>query len=61
MFGVLCIMVNEKMLLSIDIDKITGEDRLMLRFDPDSYATTLSKYGAREMNFTGKPVKVCLY
>ena len=50
MFGGLCIMVNEKMLLGVDIDKQSGKDRLMLRLDPEQHAQTLQKQGAREMN-----------
>ena len=61
MFGGLCIMVDDKMLLGLDIDKSTNEDRLMLRLDPEQHAQILTKHGAREMDFTGKPMKGFVY
>jgi len=61
MFGGLCIMVDDKMLLGIDIDKKTGENRLMLRLDPETHEQVLQKQGAREMDFTGKPMKGFVY
>lgn len=57
MFGGLVFMVDEKMCFGLDIDKETQEDRLMLRLDPASHADMLARTGAREMDFTGKPMK----
>ena len=51
MMGGLCFMVNDKMCAGI-----TGE-RLMARIDPASYAEALRRTGAREMDFTGRPMK----
>ncbi len=50
-------MVNDKMCIGIDIDKKTGEDRLMARLGPDAYEASLKEKGCRKMDFTGKPMK----
>lgn len=57
MFRGLIYMINEKMCFGLDTDKGTGEARLMLRIDPNDYEAMLSRYGAREMDFTGTPMK----
>ncbi len=57
MFGGLVYIVNEKMCFGLDTDKGSGEARLMLRIDPKDYDDMLQKYGAREMDFTGTPMK----
>jgi len=56
MFGGLVFMIDEKMCLGLDIDKGNQEDRLMLRLDPEIYTQMLARKGAREMDFTGKPM-----
>ncbi|MCB1907403.1 MAG: TfoX/Sxy family protein [Rhodocyclaceae bacterium] len=55
MMGGLCFMVDDKMCLGI-----TG-DRLMARTDPEDYARLLTLPGAREMDFTGRPMKGFLF
>ncbi len=57
MMGGLVFMVNDKMCIGIDIDKKTGEDRLMARLGPDAYEAYLKEKGCRKMDFTGKPMK----
>lgn len=51
MFGGLCFMVNEKMALGVE------KDRLMVRLDPTIYETVMEKEGCRPMDFTGKVMK----
>jgi TfoX/Sxy family transcriptional regulator of competence genes len=55
MFGGLCFMLNGHMCCGIE------KDRLMLRVQPDRYETLLTKPHAREMDFTGKPLKGFLF
>ena len=55
MFGGLCYMVDEKMCVGI----ISNE--LMARINPDIYEKALKKKGAREMDFTGRPMKGYIY
>ena len=51
MMGGLCFMVNDKMCAGI-----IGET-LMARIDPQIYEQVLKRIGAREMDFTGRPMK----
>ena len=51
MFGGLCFMVNDKMCLGVE------QDRLMVRLDPDRYEEVMKKEGCRPMDFTGKVMK----
>lgn len=51
MMGGLCFMVNDKMCMGVE------KDKLMARIDPESYEKALKKNGAHEMDFTGKPMK----
>ena len=51
MFGGLCLMVDGNMCVGI-----VG-DELMVRVGPDGYADALAQPHAREMDFTGKPMK----
>jgi len=51
MMGGLCFMVNGKMCVGV-----TAE-RLMARVDPAIYDRSLARPGAREMDFTGRPMK----
>lgn len=55
MFGGLCFMINGHMCCGIETD------RLMIRVQPDRYETLLKKPHAREMDFTGKPMKGFLF
>jgi hypothetical protein len=55
MFGGLCFMLNGHMCCGIE------KDRLMIRVMPDRYDTLLSKPHARQMDFTGKPLKGFLF
>ena len=55
MFGGLCFMLNGHMCCGIE------KDRLMVRVMPDRYEMFLSKPHAREMDFTGKPLKGFLF
>jgi TfoX/Sxy family transcriptional regulator of competence genes len=51
MMGGLCFMVDDKMCVGVHTD------RLMARIGPDAYAAALERPGAREMDFTGRPMK----
>lgn len=55
MFGGLCFMLNGHMCCGID------KDRLMVRVLSERYDTLLKKPHAREMDFTGKPLKSFLF
>jgi len=51
MFGGLCFMVNEKMCVGVEAE------RLMVRLDPLKYEEAMEKEGAKPMDFTGKIMK----
>ncbi|MGQ0738351.1 MAG: TfoX/Sxy family protein [Bacteroidota bacterium] len=51
MFGGLCFMVNDKMCLGVE------KDRLMVRLDPARYDEVMEKEGCKPMDFTGKVMK----
>lgn len=55
MFGGLCFLVNGHMCAGI-----VGPT-LMLRVGPDRYAEALARPHAREMDFTGRPLKGMVY
>jgi TfoX/Sxy family transcriptional regulator of competence genes len=55
MFGGIAFMINGNM--SVGVVK----DSLMVRVGPDAYTRALSEPGAREMDFTGKPLKGFVY
>jgi len=57
MMGGLIFMVNDKMCVGVDIDRKLAVDRLMIRVGPDAYEEALQMEGARNMDFTGKPMK----
>ncbi len=51
MFGGLCFMVNDKMCVGIE------KERLMIRLDPAKYEEVIEKEGCKPMDFTGKVMK----
>jgi len=51
MFGGLCFMVNDKMCVGVE------SDRLMVRFDPAITDEVMEKEGASPMDFTNKVMK----
>ncbi len=51
MMGGLCFMVDGKMCLGVE------SDRLMVRLDPAIYDSALQRPGCRPMEFTGRPMK----
>jgi TfoX/Sxy family transcriptional regulator of competence genes len=55
MFGGLCFLVNGNMCCGV-----TGEE-LMVRVGPDDYEATLALPHAREMDFTGRPLRGMVY
>jgi TfoX N-terminal domain len=61
MMGGLVFMVNEKMCVGVDIDRKSGQDRLMIRVGKDAHEKLISKKGCKEMDFTGKPMKGFLF
>lgn len=57
MMGGLIFMVNEKMCVGVDKDRKLAVDRLMVRVGPDAYEEALKMDGAKNMDFTGRPMK----
>lgn len=51
MFGGLCFMVNDKMCVGVE------KERLMVRLNPDLMEEVKEKEGCRPMDFTGKIMK----
>jgi len=51
MFGGLCFMVNGKMCLGVE------QERLMVRLDPAKFEEVLELEGVKPMDFTGKVMK----
>lgn len=51
MFGGLCFMVNDKMCVGVE------SERLMVRLDPALQEEVLEKEGCKPMDFTGKIMK----
>lgn len=51
MMGGLCFLVADKMCVGVE------QDRLMVRLDPEIYATALKRKGAKPMDFTGRPLR----
>jgi len=51
MMGGLCFMVNGKMCVGVE------KNRLMARIGPDAYADALTRKGCRPMDFTGRPMR----
>lgn len=51
MFGGLCFMVNDKMCVGVE------KERLMVRLNPDLMEVVMEKEGCRPMDFTGKIMK----
>lgn len=51
MFGGLCFMVNDKMCVGVE------KDRLMVRLDPARYDEAMEKEGCKPMDFTGRVMK----
>ena len=55
MFGGLCFMVNDKMCVGVE------SDRLMIRFDPEKNDDLMEKEGVMPMDFTGRVMKGYLF
>lgn len=55
MFGGLCFLVDEKMLVGVE------KDRLMVRLDPADEIKASKKKGAKPMDFTGRVMKGYLF
>ena len=51
MFGGLCFMVNDKMCIGVE------KERLMIRIGPDKFDEAVEKEGCKPMDFTGKIMK----
>ena len=61
MMGGLIFMVNGKMCVGVDIDKIKQEDRLMVRVGKLPYEELLIKEGSKVMDFTGSVMRGFLF
>jgi len=55
MFGGLCFMVNGKMCIGVE------KDRMMARIGEEAYEDALRKDGCTKMDFTGRPLKGFVY
>jgi hypothetical protein len=55
--GGYCFFVEDKMCVGIDIDKNTGQDRLMARIGEKAMELAMKKKGCRLMDITGRPFK----
>lgn len=55
MFGGVCFMVDDKMLMGVEKEKV------MARIDPEDEATAMKKKGAAPMDFTGRIMKGFVY
>lgn len=51
MMGGLCFMVNGKMCVGVE------KNRLMARIGPEAYDDALTRKGCRPMDFTGRPMR----
>jgi TfoX/Sxy family transcriptional regulator of competence genes len=51
MFGGLCFMVNGKMCIGVE------QERIMVRLDPALYGEVVEMEGCHPMDFTGKPMR----
>jgi TfoX/Sxy family transcriptional regulator of competence genes len=51
MFGGLCFMVNDKMCVGVE------KERMMVRLGPEKYEDVIEKDGVMPMDFTGKVMK----
>jgi TfoX/Sxy family transcriptional regulator of competence genes len=61
MMGGLIFMLNGKMCAGLDMDKKTGQDRLMVRVGKARHDQLIFKKGSREMDFTGKVMRGFLF
>lgn len=61
MMGGLIFMVNDKMCVGVDINKATGQDRLMVRVGKASHDQLVFKKGSKEMDFTGRVMRGFLF
>ncbi len=61
MMGGLIFMVNGKMCIGLDIDKNTGQDRLMVRVGKTAHDQLIFQKGSRVMDFTGKVMRGFLF
>lgn len=57
MMGGLIFMVDDKMCVGVDKDRKLDIDRLMVRVGAEAYEKALKMEGARNMDFTGRPMK----
>ncbi len=55
MFGGLCFMVNDKMCVGVE------KERLMVRLDPALFDEVMEKEGCKPMDFTGRIMKVYVF
>lgn len=61
MMGGLCFMVDEKMCIGLDTDKVTGRARMMARVGDEAYESALEKEYCSGFIFTGRPMKGFVY
>lgn len=61
MMGGLIFMINNKMCVGVDFDKVKKEDRLMVRVGKLPYEDLLNKKGSRVMDFTGSVMRGFLF
>ena len=57
MMGGICFMVDDKMCVGADQDKLSGKNRLMARVGEQVYLSSLKKDGYSPFDITGKALK----
>lgn len=57
MMGGICFMVDDKMCVGADKDKVSGRNRLMARVGEQVYLSSLKKEGCSPFDVTGKSLK----
>lgn len=55
--GGYCFFMDKKMCVGLDINKQTGQDRLIARVGDEQIEKALDQIGCRPMDITGRPMK----
>ncbi|MDR7128523.1 TfoX/Sxy family transcriptional regulator of competence genes [Algoriphagus sp. 4150] len=61
MMGGMIFMVDEKMCMGLDRNKLTSKDRMMVRIGEFAEDLCMKRTGCRPMEFSGKPLKGFVY
>lgn len=61
MMGGMLFMVDDKMCVGLNRDKITSQDRMMVRVGELAQDMCMKRTGCRKMEFTGRPMRGFVY